>query len=355
MKTINISINDLIAVAEESAMIVSDNTGYQIRFAFDAAWDAYPAKTAVFVWYRDSLAYCQNVAFEGDVVTVPRLPAVHMLYVGVMAGNLQTTTPAQIRCQRSILSSGGAEPEPPTPSEYAQLMTLINRTQGASAYELALANGYKGTEIQWLASLRGPQGIQGIPGVQGPQGPAGPQGEAGNTPVRGEDYWTDQDVEQMQAYVDDTVKNTFGKGKSIPTNADLDTYTTIGKYYATSNAIAQSLINSPTKNNFLMYVYIRTTDNIPSQMVIDLSGKLYIRGRSSTGWRNWVTYITTDDLEDAAATILQEAKDSGQFQGLPGKDGYTPVKGQDYFTEADVQQLVERVLGQLPSAEDAGF
>lgn len=55
-------------------------------------------------------------------------------------------------------------------------------SDGASAYEVAVASGFVGTEAQWLASLVGPQGPQGIQGVQGkigPQGPAGPQGIQG--------------------------------------------------------------------------------------------------------------------------------------------------------------------------------
>lgn len=38
---------------------------------------------------------------------------------------------------------------------------------GASAYEVAVATGFVGTEAEWIASLEGPQGIQGI---QGPRG-----------------------------------------------------------------------------------------------------------------------------------------------------------------------------------------
>lgn len=50
---------------------------------------------------------------------------------------------------------------------------------GKSAYEIALEQGFKGTEQEWLASLIGPQGPKGDTGDTGPRGPAGPQGEAG--------------------------------------------------------------------------------------------------------------------------------------------------------------------------------
>jgi len=56
---------------------------------------------------------------------------------------------------------------------------------GLSAYEVAVAGGFTGTEAEWLASLVGPQGPKGDQGDQGPAGlqgetgPAGPQGPQG--------------------------------------------------------------------------------------------------------------------------------------------------------------------------------
>lgn len=55
----------------------------------------------------------------------------------------------------------------------------VQGQQGESAYALALANGFVGTESQWLSSLVGPQGAQGIQGVQGPQGMTGDTGPQG--------------------------------------------------------------------------------------------------------------------------------------------------------------------------------
>lgn len=46
--------------------------------------------------------------------------------------------------------------------------------RGASAYEIAVVNGYVGTEEQWFESLQG------------------------RTPQRGVDYWTAADIEQMK-------------------------------------------------------------------------------------------------------------------------------------------------------------
>ena len=50
---------------------------------------------------------------------------------------------------------------------------------GDSAYQVAVNNGFVGTEAQWLASLVGPQGPQGIQGIQGPAGTDGVDGADG--------------------------------------------------------------------------------------------------------------------------------------------------------------------------------
>ena len=74
---------------------------------------------------------------------------------------------------------------------------VADGADGASAYEVAIQNGFVGTEAQWLASLVGPQGAQGpqgetglqgpqgIQGNTGPQGPQGPQGAQGETGPQG--------------------------------------------------------------------------------------------------------------------------------------------------------------------------
>ena len=64
-------------------------------------------------------------------------------------------------------------------------------TNGSSAYQVAVENGFIGTEAQWLLSLQvlngatGPQGIQGAIGAQGIQGETGAQGIQGETGPQG--------------------------------------------------------------------------------------------------------------------------------------------------------------------------
>lgn len=58
---------------------------------------------------------------------------------------------------------------------------------GKSAYEVAVDNGFIGTEEQWLEYLRqGPKGDKGDQGPQGNEGPVGPQGDTGLTGPQGD-------------------------------------------------------------------------------------------------------------------------------------------------------------------------
>ena len=59
---------------------------------------------------------------------------------------------------------------------------------GPSAYEIAVENGFTGTEEAWLASLKGDKGDTGAAGPKGDTGdtgPQGPQGEAGPQGIQG--------------------------------------------------------------------------------------------------------------------------------------------------------------------------
>lgn len=60
---------------------------------------------------------------------------------------------------------------------------------GKSAYEIALQNGFTGTEADWLASLKGQKGdtgAKGEPGAKGAPGEKGERGEKGETGETGE-------------------------------------------------------------------------------------------------------------------------------------------------------------------------
>ena len=64
---------------------------------------------------------------------------------------------------------------------------------------------------------------------------------------------------------------------------------------------------------------------------------------------NGATITITDKNGTTTATILNGAK------GDPGTNGTTPVKGVDYYTDADKQEMVQLVLAAIPSAEEVNY
>lgn len=67
--------------------------------------------------------------------------------------------------------------------------------------------------IQGLQGEKGEKGIQGERGLQGEQGIQGIQGENGKdgyTPVRGTDYWTEEDIATIEQFVNDTMEQEMG-------------------------------------------------------------------------------------------------------------------------------------------------
>lgn len=57
-------------------------------------------------------------------------------------------------------------------------------------------------------------------------------------------------------------------------------------------------------------------------------------------------------LTNAVNTALAEAKESGQFDG---KDGKTPVKGTDYFTESDKQEIITEIFNQVTNGSEVSY
>lgn len=89
----------------------------------------------------------------------------------------------------------GTMPEEETPA--GSVFNAAGQVEGLSivtidAYGVAVRNGYEGTEEEWLVSLIGKQGETGKPG------------ENGYTPVRGVDYWREED---RQAILDEVLNS----------------------------------------------------------------------------------------------------------------------------------------------------
>lgn len=148
MTNIDITVNNKTAtVTTSNARIVCGNSDYTITFSFSHEWDKYEKKTARFI-YADKY---EDKHFTGNVCECPIISNAREVKIGVYAGDISTTTPARIDCDKSILCDDIAG----TKSEG---VIVTKGEDGKSAYEIAVNNGFEGTEAEWLESLKGSGG-----------------------------------------------------------------------------------------------------------------------------------------------------------------------------------------------------
>lgn len=120
MPDINISVKNKIAVQTNKTEYICDNSDFIIKFNFDAEWDAYDTKTARFCYNSKYV----DAVFTGDSCAIPIISDTNDINIGVYAGNLHTTTPALVLCEKSILGGSGFPADPPD-DVYNQIMELI--------------------------------------------------------------------------------------------------------------------------------------------------------------------------------------------------------------------------------------
>ena len=125
-RKLHIAIKDKVATySQRDGFIVCGNSDYVIEFTFDGEWDGYNTKTARFI----SNGSYEDVVFTGNTVAVPVMRNTTSVSVGVFSGDLKTSTPAVIPCEKSILCSNGT-PSAPTESVYNQIIELLNKNVG---------------------------------------------------------------------------------------------------------------------------------------------------------------------------------------------------------------------------------
>ena len=212
-------VHNQVITRTDTNVIVADSRNYlQATFIFSEEWNG-KEKTAIFI--HDDKAY--HVLLENDKCLVPwEVIKPGFLSVSVFAGDLITTN----ACVTSIKDSGytdGTKPSDPTPTIYEQIMKKLDEIQTgtvdpdeiAKAVEAYLQKHPVKTlteeDVQRIVNeyitahkdeLKGEKGDKGDKGDTGATGPEGPTGLDGYTPVRGTDYWTSNDIAEIQSYID---------------------------------------------------------------------------------------------------------------------------------------------------------
>lgn len=117
-----------------------------------------------------------------------------------------------------------------------------------------------------------------------------------------------------------------------------------------STVIAGGLTNTPTDPSLFggatpeqvaaaVADYIaKNPVNAPSAEQIASAVEEYLKNNPISGG------VDAEQLTQAVNAALQTAKESGEFDGPQGEPGKTPVKGEDYFTEADKAAIVDAAI-----------
>ena len=154
---INIRISVANKVAQNDSpevTLVCGNTDQWVTFSFlEPEWNAYPVKTARFVYFRGGRLQHTDVPFTGAAAPVPLLTQITEVFVGVYAGALCATTPARVGCLSSIVCNSGGD-IPANSEAYAQVLACISRAVYATEAAAAEANEAAETAKTSAASVR---------------------------------------------------------------------------------------------------------------------------------------------------------------------------------------------------------
>ena len=177
----------------EHESIAADQIAFvKIHFVFDNNWKALHK---VVQFTQDEITYNRVLGIENTSCFLPaELTAgtVKMSLFGYDAEATETVRATTIVKTLHIRPSGfeGENSNvPPTPDLYQQLLEKISEKgkDGKSAYEVAVAYGFVGTEVEWLESLKGVDGKDGVNGKDGCDGRNGVDGLPGKDGKSGAD------------------------------------------------------------------------------------------------------------------------------------------------------------------------
>ena len=213
----------------EREVVASDQIAFvSVKFVFDGAWKVLH-KVVQFTQCEET--YNLVLGTEGTTCLLPaelHPGAVKMSLFGYDAESdttlRATTVPVTLHIRPSGFVEDGATPIPPTPDLYTQLLkkldekaaglqngkdgfspkvkteqmesgvviTIVdadgetsatlhngaNGEKGSSAYQIAVEQGYQGSESDWLSSLKGDKGEKGNTGAKGNPGQDGAEGKS---------------------------------------------------------------------------------------------------------------------------------------------------------------------------------
>ena len=255
--------------------------------------------------------------------------------------------------------------------------TIDSGSDGKSAYQIALDNGFEGTETEWLESLKGEQGVQGIQGETGSTGADGfspaakveqtddgaiititdKNGTTNVTVLNGKDGQNGKDGENGKDGLDgqngkDGTNGTDGKDGISATHSWNGTVLTVTSASGTSSANLKGDKGDKGDQGIQGEQGVKGDKGDKGDTGANGTNGTSVTVKSvsestADGGSNVITFS-----DGKTVTIKNGSKGSTGATGDKGADGKTPVKGTDYFTEADKAEMVESVVASLDGIPD---
>lgn len=324
--------------AGDGQIIVCDNDDYTVRFDWDAEWDG--LSPMMLVVCHDGTTYSRPVL--GGVAALPYLRA-KCCMIGLVAGDMRTTTGALYLCTPSVRDGSGTYSEPPE-DVYSQLLAMFTSkisapAEDGAAGQVLMTDGVGGVYWGNGGSGGGANGItphigengnwylgdedtgvkaagtDGEPGKDGSPGEPGIPGKDGHTP-------------EITAEKSGTATTIKADGVAIATIND-------GEPGKDGSPGAPGQDGAPGKDGADGQ---SGADGVSPTVAISKTGKQ--------------TTITITDAQGAhTATIVDGADGATGATGATGengKDGYTPQRGVDYWTAEDKAEINGYIAEQMP-------
>lgn len=343
----------------DTQSIVCDNSDYTVHWTLDEEWSAYDTKTMRTI-YMDGTY--EDKVFSGDTIELPVCTVPGAVQVGLFAGNIRTSRVAILRALPSVRSAAGA-PEDPPKNVYDQLMELIKGLGGVDPADIAKAVAdylaahpieetdptvpewakaekkptYTAAEVgavaqadlqaatdAALAQAKASGAFDGAKGADGKDGTNGKDGADGKPGAAGADGVTPHIGDNGNWYIGSTDTGQPSRGAAGANGSD-------GAQGEKGDTGPQGPAGVPGKDG------TAGADGITPH--IGDNGNWYI-GSTNTG---------KPSRGATGATGPQGPK------GETGTDGKTPVKGTDYWTAADKQEIVNSVIAALPDGTEVSY
>jgi len=345
----------------------------KLRITFDEGWDGY-AKTVTFfdAHGNNPVKRIQGVDLIEDIINdtrtyitpIPKEPlaiAGELTFVidGYFDGKRQRSLSDKLVVKDAPDTDNAGEPTDPTPTQAEQLQSQIDAVIGDiqnAAVSEKNAKGYADLAMEYRNQASQSQNQAKVYAEQANKA----ETDAYEQAERAEQNANDAEASRMAALM------AQNKAEEALTHNPI----IVDGYWHVWNAQTEEYVDTGVKAQSGSEVYIGANPPDTADVIIDLEGEsaLYAPYIGENG--NWYTFNPeTQTFTDSGNRAVAKDGDKGEkgdkgdkgeqgergLQGVKGEDGHTPVKGEDYFTEAEKTEIVNGVAAEIEAELNAAL